>query len=175
MVWQPHLQGDRIRLRPLVPADWDALFAAASDPLIWEQHPDSQRFQAAVFRSNFFEGAVQSRSALVAEDIQTGAVIGSSRYYDWNAQTREVAVGYTFLVRSHWGGHTNREMKRLMLGHIFQWATRVWFHIGVNNLRSRRALESIGGVFDRLEPHTQVAHYRIDSPFPSNPTHHCHE
>ncbi len=35
---QPVLEGEHVRLRPLRPDDWEALFAVASDPLIWEQH-----------------------------------------------------------------------------------------------------------------------------------------
>ena len=38
---QPILTGELLELRPLRQADWAALFAVASDPLIWEQHPDS--------------------------------------------------------------------------------------------------------------------------------------
>src|SRR3954463_9576163 len=38
---QPTLAGDLLELRPLGEDDWAALFAVASDPLIWEQHPDS--------------------------------------------------------------------------------------------------------------------------------------
>jgi RimJ/RimL family protein N-acetyltransferase len=72
-------------------------------------------------------------------------VIGSSRYYEWNARLQEVAVGYTFLARSHWGGEYNRELKALMLAHAFRFANRVWFHIGVDNIRSRKAMEKIGG------------------------------
>ncbi len=36
---QPHLKGELIELRLLMPDDWDDLFVVASDPLIWEQHP----------------------------------------------------------------------------------------------------------------------------------------
>ena len=38
---QPHLKGELLELRPLAPEDWDDLFAVASDPLIWEQHPEA--------------------------------------------------------------------------------------------------------------------------------------
>lgn len=73
-------------------------------------------------------------------------IIGSSRYYEWNPHSREVALGFTFLARSHWGGATNREMKKLMLDHAFKWARVAWFHVGKNNRRSRGAMGKIGGV-----------------------------
>lgn len=40
---QPTLHGDLVSLRPLRPDDLDALYAVASDPLVWEQHPDRDR------------------------------------------------------------------------------------------------------------------------------------
>ena len=62
---QPVLEGERLTLRPLVPADWDALFAVASDPLIWEQHPAHDRWQEPVFRA-FFDDALANAGALIA-------------------------------------------------------------------------------------------------------------
>lgn len=142
---QPHLTGDLLELRPLVPADFDALFAVASDPLIWEQHPDSDRYQEEVFRG-FFRGAVESGGALVAIDRADGRVVGSSRYFGYDAAASEVEIGWSFLARSHWGGVYNGEMKRLMLAHAFRFVDNVVFLIGPQNWRSRKAVEKIGGV-----------------------------
>lgn len=36
---QPALKGELVELRPLREEDFNALYAVASDPLIWEQHP----------------------------------------------------------------------------------------------------------------------------------------
>lgn len=140
---QPTLVGETIFLRPLKADDFESLYAAASDPLVWEQHPEPLRYQRKVFEG-FFAGAIASGGALVVTDKISGKIIGSSRYYDWNPSNRSVAIGYTFLARSHWGGETNREMKQLMLNHAFHWAKVVWFHIGKNNWRSRKAIEKIG-------------------------------
>ena len=142
---QPHLTGELLALRPLVPADFDALFAVASDPLIWEQHPDSDRYQPEVFRA-FFRGAMESGGALVAIDRADGRVIGSSRYFGYDAAASEVEIGWSFLARSHWGGVYNGEMKRLMLRHAFRFVDNVVFLIGPDNRRSRKAVEKIGGV-----------------------------
>jgi N-acetyltransferase len=139
------LVGGTITLRPLRAGDFEALYAAASDPLIWEQHPEPERHRREFFKDGFFTGAVVSGSAYVVIDNASGRIIGSSRYYDWDPEKREVAIGYTFLARSHWGGATNGEMKRLMLEHAARWADVVWFHIARSNGRSRRAIEKIGG------------------------------
>jgi RimJ/RimL family protein N-acetyltransferase len=117
----------------------------AADPLIWEQHPNRDRYEENQFR-NFFREAMESGGALIAMDLRDGRVIGSSRYHGYDAEKSEVEIGWTFLARSHWGGQYNREMKRLMLGHAFRFVDRVIFLIGPHNHRSRRAIEKIGGV-----------------------------
>lgn len=149
---QPILVGDTLVLRPLRPGDLEPLHQVAADPLIWEQHPDRLRHQWETFERKFFPAALASGGALAVEAKATGGIIGTSRYYEWNPAEKSVAIGYTFLARAFWGGVTNREMKRLMLEHAFQWADVVWFHIGSNNRRSRAALEKIGGVFSHEEP-----------------------
>ncbi len=141
---QPTLLGPTLRLRPLAPADWDALFAVASDPKLWEQHPAHDRWQEPVFRA-FFADALASAGALVVEERGSGRVIGSSRYDHARALAGEVEIGWTFLARDHWGGATNGELKRLMLDHAFgQGIGRVIFLVGEANVRSRRALAKIG-------------------------------
>jgi RimJ/RimL family protein N-acetyltransferase len=146
---QPVLEGEHILLRPLALDDWHALFAVASDPLIWEQHPAHDRWQEPVFRA-FFDDALANRGALVAIDRANGAVIGSSRFQGLDKAPKgggggSVEIGWTFLARSHWGGTYNHEMKRLMLAHALASVAEVRFLVGETNLRSRRALEKIGG------------------------------
>ncbi|MES3008730.1 MAG: GNAT family N-acetyltransferase [Pseudomonadota bacterium] len=151
--FQPLLEGENLLVRPLRADDFDALYAAASDPLIWEQHPSPLRYQRPVFEKEFFQGALVSGSAFVVIDKSTGKIIGSSRYYDWNSMQREIAIGFTFLARSHWGDGSNRELKCLMLEHAFRSADVVWFHIGRTNWRSRKAVEKIGAVFSHENTH----------------------
>lgn len=149
---QPVLEGEHVTLRPLRAKDWDALFAVASDPLIWEQHPAHDRWREPVFRA-FFEDALANRGALLVMDAKTGAVIGSSRFEGLEeAGGGSVEIGWTFLARSHWGGRWNHEMKRLMLAHALASVAEVRFLVGETNTRSRRALEKIGAqLTDRRE------------------------
>jgi RimJ/RimL family protein N-acetyltransferase len=142
---QPVLEGELLTLRPLRPADFDELFAVASDPLIWEQHPVRDRYREAVFRE-FFRTGLECGGALIAMDRRDGQVIGSSRFYGYDPAKREVEIGWTFLARRCWGGRYNGEMKRLMLEHAFRFVDRIIFVIGPENLRSRRAVEKIGAV-----------------------------
>jgi len=148
---QPALKGKLLALRPLRPEDFQDLYAVASDPLIWEQHPRSDRYQEEVFRK-FFADAIDSRGALIAIDLQDGRVIGSSRFHGYYPEKSEIEIGFTFLARSHWGGTYNREMKQLMMEHAFQFVENVIFVIGPRNFRSRKAVEKIGGVLIGTKP-----------------------
>lgn len=159
---QPTLRGSLLELRPLRADDWDALYAVASDPLIWEQHPERERYKEDVFRE-FFRVALESKAALVAIDVNDGSIVGSSRYHGYDAAARVLEIGWTFLARSHWGGRFNREMKHLMLQHAFRYVDNVIFLIGPQNYRSRQAIERIGGVLtgSQFEGGQESVVYRI--------------
>lgn len=143
--FQPVLTGERVELRPIVADDWQGMFAAAADPLIWEVHPVRDRYKEPVFRE-YFESGLGSRMGLAIIDKQTSKIIGSSRYHDYDPKLSEVEIGWTFLARPYWGGMYNREIKRLMLDHAFQFVGTVIFLVGEKNFRSQRAMEKIGGV-----------------------------
>lgn len=143
--WQPTLKGPTLRIRPLAEDDFDALFAAASDPLIWEVHPDRERYTLERFRI-YFQSAIESKGAIAVCDLKTSKVIGSSRFTEYDKDESFVLVGFTFLTREYWGGKSNLELKTLMLNYAFQFVDKVYFIVGQSNFRSQRAMEKIGGV-----------------------------
>lgn len=147
---QPTLHGTLVNLRPVREDDLEALYAVASDPELWALHPQRNRWERPVFEGVFREG-LASGGMLVATDPRSEAVLGSSRFYDLKEDTRALTIGYTFVARSAWGSGVNAEMKRLMLDHAFSWAQTVWFYVGVDNLRSRRAVEKLGATFSHTE------------------------
>jgi RimJ/RimL family protein N-acetyltransferase len=148
-VLQPTLKGELIELRPLTPGDWDELFSVASDPLIWEQHPESDRYKEDVFKI-YFREALESGGAFAIIDKESGKIIGSTRYNGYAPEKSEIEIGWTFLARNYWGGLYNRELKDLMLTHAFKFVESVAFLIGENNIRSQRATERIGATRDGL-------------------------
>lgn len=134
-----------VTARPLLLSDFNDLYSAASDPLIWEQHPNKNRWQAKDFE-NYFTGAMQSGGALLVSDAHTGEVIGSSRYSDYKPDISSISIGYTFFKRSHWGGGFNYALKGAMLNHIFQYVDAVTFYIGAVNKRSQISIERFGAI-----------------------------
>ncbi|MCJ2188629.1 GNAT family N-acetyltransferase [Novosphingobium beihaiensis] len=143
---RPVLEGDRLMLRPLIPADWDTLYAIARDPQIWAQHPSHDRWQEPVFRQ-FFADAFVRGGALAIVDKAGGEVIGSSQFGPEEAENPgEIEIGWSFLARAFWGKGYNAEFKRLMLAHALAHYDRAIFQVGEDNAISRRAMENIGGV-----------------------------
>lgn len=134
-----------IQLRPLHPSDFEALFSIAADPLLWEQHPQRDRYKREVFET-FFALAIEQGTAYVIVDTSINRVIGSSRFYQPSADGTHVYIGYTFLSRAYWGKGANQIVKKLMLDHAFTVYPEVRFQVGINNQRSRIAVERLGAV-----------------------------
>lgn len=141
-----HLQNEIVRLIPLKQEDFQDLYSVASDPLIWEQHPNPDRFKRDVFL-NYFQGAIQSSSAFLIKDAKTGQTIGCTRFYGFDPVDNSMHIGYTFFARSCWGKSYNRNTKKLMLEYAFTLVNTVIFHIGSANMRSRKAIEKLGAIF----------------------------
>jgi N-acetyltransferase len=140
---QKTLENDQFVLFALKLDDFEELYAVASDPMIWEQHPNKDRYQEGVFRV-FFEGAIRSGSAYKIVDKITNKTIGSTRFYDFDEQKSTILIGYTFYARAYWGTPANREVKKMMLDEAFQYVTKVQFHIGAKNIRSQIAIGRLG-------------------------------
>jgi N-acetyltransferase len=138
------LEDEITLLLPIVKDDFDRLFDVASDPLIWEQHPNKNRYQKPEFE-NYFIGAIESNGAYIVINKETGEVAGSTRFYDYAEDDNSVFIGYTFVARKFWGQGLNQSIKKLMLDHAFSICDKVYFHVGKFNIRSQIAMERLGG------------------------------
>lgn len=138
------LRNEWVELTPLTEADFEPLYAVAKDPLIWEQHPNPDRYKRDVFLT-YFKGAIASNGAFLIKD-KNQSVIGCTRFYDHLPEKRELKIGYTFFSKACWGKPFNQSTKALMLQYAFQFVDDVIFHVGANNIRSQKAMEKIGGV-----------------------------
>lgn len=165
--FQPTLVGPLVTLRPLRHQDWEPLYTCAADPELWAMHPQPTRYQHEVFRV-FFDQAMASGGAFAVLDSVTGAIIGSTRFYEHKPAARSIVIGYTFLTRAYWGGRYNSEQKALMIEHAFRFVDRIYFEVGAKNLRSRRAVEKLGAQLSetlQLDGGPYVV-YALDRPRP---------
>lgn len=140
---QHSLENDRTILYPLQEKDFEELYAVACDPKVWEQHPNKDRWKKEIF-AIFFEGAIKSKGAFKIVDKLSGKVMGSTRFYDYDEKENSILIGYTFYGTQFWGKGINHSVKKLMLNYIFQFVSKVYFHIGANNIRSQIAISRLG-------------------------------
>lgn len=140
---QPILENEKIRLRPLQQSDFEPLYAVASDPLIWEQHQNSDRHTIENFTKYFNEG-IASKGALAILDTKTKKIIGSSRFKIIDAYAGVVEIGWSFLSKDYWGGVYNRAFKKLMVNYALEYFTKVVFYVNPKNIRSQKAMEKLG-------------------------------
>jgi len=138
-----HLENEKAILYPLVAADFELLYQVASDPAVWAQHPNKDRWKKEVFQ-NFFDGAMQSKGAFKIMDKATQKIIGSTRFYDYNPSERSILIGYTFYSVECWGKGFNPAVKATMLDYIFAYVDQVYLHIGATNFRSQVAVSRLG-------------------------------
>ena len=140
---QPNLENEKYQIIPLKQGDFELLYEVASDPEVWEQHPNKDRYKRTVFQK-FFDAAMESNGAFKIVEKATGLILGSSRFYDYNESDNSIFIGYTFYGIHSWGKGINPQIKKLMLSYIFQYVDKVNFYIGKDNLRSQIAIEKIG-------------------------------
>lgn len=137
------LENDLIKITALTESDFERLFNVASDPLIWQQHPERDRYKREVFQL-FFDSAIKSQSAFLVFEKSTNQLIGCTRYLHYDPVNSKVEIGYTFLARECWGGQYNKAMKKLLMDYAFQNVESVVFQIGSTNIRSQKAILKIG-------------------------------
>ncbi|WP_320814479.1 GNAT family N-acetyltransferase [Flavobacterium sp.] len=142
---QTSISNDLITIKPVQENDFEALFSVASDELLWEQHPNNDRYKREVFQV-FFDNAIKSKGAFVIIDNTTNKVIGSSRYYEFNKEESSIIIGYTFISRDFWGTKYNGSLKELMINYAFQFVNKIHFHVGDTNYRSQKAVEKLGAI-----------------------------
>jgi N-acetyltransferase len=146
--FQPDLSNGQLRLRPLGADDLEDLYRAANSPQTWAGHPSKDRYRQEIFEP-YARTLLESGGSLVVIDAAEDRIIGCSRFYVSPDQPESISIGFTFLHHSRWGGSTNFELKRLMLGHAFRTFSEVWFHVSPVNIRSQKATRKLGAEYVR--------------------------
>ena len=146
---EPTLNGQRIRLRPLETGDADALVLAASDGKLWElpftvvPSADTIHAYIAAALAARDSGSVQP---FVTEELSTGQIIGSTRFWKIDRNNRKLEIGSTWLAASWQRTFANTEAKYLMLKYAFDTlgCVRVQFTTDEINEKSRNAILRLG-------------------------------
>ena len=157
-VFRLPLQTEHFVLEPLTPKDFDALYAVASDPLLWEQHPEADRWKRRKFQHFFDGGIANDLGCFVIREKRSGRAAGSSRFYGYDEANRCIRIGYTFIAREFWGTSVNQEIKEAMLLRAFNVVDRVFFDIGPQNFRSIAAVKKLGAAFSHDEPDSKAVY-----------------
>jgi RimJ/RimL family protein N-acetyltransferase len=147
------LEGQKIRLISLEEIHLDELETLAKDKRIWEFYPfdgtDSNLFYG-FYTTILKEREKSTRFPFVIFHKEKNKIIGSTSYLDIQQQHQKLEIGTTWLEPNYWGTDVNLECKLLLLTHCFEElkTVRVQFKTDENNLRSRKAIEKIGGQFE---------------------------
>ncbi|MBQ1036649.1 MULTISPECIES: bifunctional pyridoxamine 5'-phosphate oxidase family protein/GNAT family N-acetyltransferase [Micromonospora] len=144
------LHGEHVRLEPLDPAHADELHAATDDAEVWQHlgstRPSTPGETAEVIGTALAAQHRGERVAWVQRCAATGAMVGTTSYYEIDPERRSVAIGYTYLGRPWWRTGINTEAKLLLLRRAFDdlGAVRVAWHTDIRNVRSQAAIERLG-------------------------------
>jgi N-acetyltransferase len=152
------LEGKGIRLEPLTDEHHDGLAAAATDGRLWElwftsvPAPDGVRGYIAEALDGQKLGHMLPWAV---RELESGTIIGSTRYHDIVPRIDRVEIGYTWYAQSRQRTHVNTTCKLLLLGHAFE--TLGCKVVGLRtdnfNFRSQRAIEALGAKRDGVMRH----------------------
>ncbi|PTQ94018.1 RimJ/RimL family protein N-acetyltransferase [Mucilaginibacter yixingensis] len=155
------LEDDLVKLEPLESKHFDALRAIAADKRIWEFYPadysDADHINDALTKA-LEEREKGSQYPFVIIDRRLDKVIGSTRFLDIQPAHRKLEIGWTWLHPDYWATNLNTACKLLLLQYCFETlkTVRVQLKTDENNLRSRKAIQKIGGQFEGILRHDMV-------------------
>ncbi|MEU6022018.1 bifunctional pyridoxamine 5'-phosphate oxidase family protein/GNAT family N-acetyltransferase [Micromonospora sp. NPDC047134] len=144
------LGGEHVLLEPLDLTHAEGLFAATADPQVWQHlgapQPATVDELSAAIGAYLAAGLRGEQVPWVQRCAVTGAVVGTTSYYEIDPERRSVAIGHTILGRPWWRTGINTEAKLLLLERAFGElaAVRVVWHTDIRNERSQRAIERLG-------------------------------
>lgn len=149
------LSGELIELRPLEKAHFAELDALAKEPRIWEFYTVNGGNTESLTKS--LQGGLDDRDKgtqypFVIYHKAHGKLIGSTRFIDIQPLHNKLEIGWTWLHPDYWASAVNFECKLLLLTFAFEslGVYRVQFKVDVLNMRSRKAVEKIGGIAEGI-------------------------
>src|SRR5436190_147980 len=157
-IWIEHptiLRGQQIDLLPVEEKHFDELFKAASDKRIWEFYTGDWSVYETFLR--VYKGTLAQREKgneypFVIFHKPSQKIIGSTRFLDIVPYDKRLEIGGTWLMPEYWATSINFDCKLALLTFAFETlkAKRVQLKTQHDNIRSRKAIEKIGGVYEGI-------------------------
>lgn len=152
------LERGAVRLEPLGPQHVEGVAAAVSDGELWRlwftgvPRPEEV---AAWLDAALAAQAAGEQLAWAVRDLETGHVVGSTRYHDVVAPIGRVEIGYTWYAKSVQRTHVNTTCKLLLLEHAFDalGCAVVGLRTDGFNHASQRAIAALGAQRDGVLRH----------------------
>ena len=147
------LKGEIVDLLPLEKKHFEELFLAASDKKLWELIPTNcsnwETFETA-YNAALTERSNGKQYPFVIYHKESKKLIGSTRFFEIFQKDKKLEIGWTWIITKYWATEINLECKLLLLTYCFEVLNtrRVQLKTDENNLRSRKAIEKIGGQFE---------------------------
>jgi RimJ/RimL family protein N-acetyltransferase len=152
------LEGHGVRLEPLNSSHREGLAAAAADGKLWElwftSVPEPEQTEA------YIAAALQGQKdghmlAWAVREMETGKIVGSTRYHDIIAAADRVEIGYTWYARRWQRSHVNTACKLLLFTHGFEALKCAVVGLRTDNFNftSQRAIEALGAKKDGVIRH----------------------
>ena len=149
------LTGKTVDLVSLEKTHFAELEALAKDKRIWEFYPldgtNSDTFNRA-FETALTEREIGNQFPFVVFHKPDNKIIGSTRFLDIQPLHRKLEIGWTWLHPDYWATSVNLECKWILLTCCFErlHASRVQLKANDKNVRSRKAIQKIGGQFEGI-------------------------
>jgi RimJ/RimL family protein N-acetyltransferase len=154
------LEGHGVRLAPLGADHAQGLARAAADGELWTLRVTSVPEPDATDR--YIHEAIEGQAAgrmlpFAVIELESGQVVGSTRYHDIVPGIGRLEIGYTWYARSWQRSHVNTACKLLLLDHAFNslGAAVVGWRTDNYNFASQRAIERLGAHRDGVLRHHQ--------------------
>lgn len=148
------LEGNRVKLIPLVMDHAEELWESAKNEDLW-QHYTFRRMENFDKFKDFLAGSLKEAETgrgftFTIIDKAFGKMRGGTSFLDIQPASRSLEIGRTWLAKELHGTGLNAECKFLLLRYCFEEMKliRVFFKTDSNNIRSQKAMEKIGAKFE---------------------------
>lgn len=147
------LENNQVKLSPLTLENYHHLHTVASQEGLVQYSPSNIATPSAL--KNYLELALQQQDEhkafpLIVYSKSTAKYAGCTHYMNIDWKNKVLEIGSTWIGKEYHGTGLNTQMKHLMINHAFDVMEfeKVSFRIDERNIRSRKAVEKLGGVLE---------------------------